>query len=230
MISLTQVTKTYQRGPDIVHALRNLDLDFQRGECAFIMGPSGSGKSTLLHLLGCLDTPTTGSIFFDGTELARLTSNERAEIRRTRVGFVFQRFNQIPNLSAQENVELPLLLAGVSRRQAARTALGALERVALGQRASHRPSELSGGELQRVTIARALINDPDVVLADEPTGSLDVETGSTVISLIRRLATETEACVVVVTHDHDLSTPEDVLVHMRDGRRVDGGTHHRERN
>ncbi|MBU0595893.1 ABC transporter ATP-binding protein [Candidatus Bipolaricaulota bacterium] len=220
MISLENVEKTYRRGANDVRALRGLDLDIPAGAFAIIMGPSGSGKSTLLHLIGCLDTPTAGEIRFDGVDLSRLTSNQRAELRGQRIGFVFQRFNQIPNLSAQENVELPMLLAGTSRAKARRQAQAALEEVGLSARSSHRPAELSGGELQRVTVARALVNDPDVILADEPTGNLDIETGDQVIAMLRKLKTAGKACVVV-THNPDLATPQDFLVYVRDGKRVD---------
>lgn len=184
------------------------------------MGPSGSGKSTLLHLLGCLDTPTAGEILFDGTNLAHLTSNQRAELRGKRIGFVFQRFNQIPNLSAQENVELPMLLAGMTRGKARQRARAVLEQVGLSERSSHRPAELSGGELQRVTVARALVNDPDAILADEPTGNLDSETGDQVISILRRLKDQGKACIVV-THNAELAIPDDLVVYVRDGKRVD---------
>jgi ABC-type lipoprotein export system ATPase subunit len=223
VISLRQVGKTYHHGPNSVHALRELDLEISSGVFTLVMGPSGSGKSTLLHLLGCLDTPTAGEILFDGTNLRRLTSNQRAELRGQRVGFVFQRFNQVPNLSARENVELPLLLAGMPRKQARQRANSALARVGLSERSGHRPAELSGGELQRVTVARALVNDPDVVLADEPTGSLDIVTGDQVISMLRQLKDTGKACIVV-THNADLAMPGDALVYIRDGRRVDSLT------
>ncbi|TFH10690.1 MAG: ABC transporter ATP-binding protein [Candidatus Atribacteria bacterium] len=220
MISLLGVEKTYQRGANQVHALRGLDLEIASSEFTIIMGPSGSGKSTLLHLVGCLDTPSAGQILFEGTDLVQLSSTQRAEFRRRRIGFIFQRFNQIPNLSAQENVELPLLLSGAPRRQAHEQARSALRQVGLAERSSHRPSELSGGELQRVTVARALVNNPDAILADEPTGNLDMETGDQVISMLRHLKDEGRACIVV-THNPELAIPGDSLVYVRDGKRVD---------
>jgi len=220
MISLRKVSKTYQRGSQAVHAVRDLDLDLPFREFSVITGPSGSGKSTLLHLIGCLDTPTAGEIHLGDADLARLSSNQRADLRAQRIGFVFQRFNQISNLSAAENVELPMLLGRVSRSAARRRARAALEQVGLGARVHHRPTELSGGELQRVAIARALINGPDVVLADEPTGNLDSATGEQVISLLKSLKDE-GTTPVVVTHNRDIAATADVLVCMQDGRRAD---------
>jgi len=220
MISVEQVTKTYYRGRNRVEAVRGLDLEIPGGAFSVIMGPSGSGKSTLLHLIGCLDSPTTGEIRFAGTRLSLLSSDQRAQVRGRRIGFVFQRFNQIANLSAQENVELPMLLAGDPRRRARRRAKDMLSWVGLDHRASHRPSELSGGELQRVAIARALANDPDAILADEPTGNLDASTGDHVIALLRKLRDEGKTCVIV-THNLELVSAGDLPVHIRDGVRVD---------
>jgi putative ABC transport system ATP-binding protein len=219
MITLSKVDKTYHRGANEVRAIRGLNLDIPSGVFVVIMGPSGSGKSTLLHLIGCLDTPTAGTIELDGTNLSHLSSNERAELRARKIGFVFQSFNQISNLSAVENVELPMLLAHISRTEARKRAQVALEQVALGERINHRPSELSGGELQRVAVARALVNNPDVVLADEPTGNLDTETGEQVISLLKQLKNEGKT-PIVVTHNPEVATIADFLVCMRDGKRV----------
>jgi len=220
MISLVGVRKSYKRGSKAVHAVRDFDLDISRGVFTIIMGPSGSGKSTLLHLIGCLDTPTAGRIMLEGINLAALSSNERAELRSRRIGFVFQGFHQIANLSAIENVELPMLLSGATRRAARARARAALERVSLGGRIDHRPTELSGGELQRVAIARALINDPDLVLADEPTGNLDTETGQQVTCLLRDLA-GCGSTPIVVTHNPEYAKFAGSLVCLRDGRRVD---------
>jgi putative ABC transport system ATP-binding protein len=220
MITLTRVDKTYYQGATEVRAIQGLDLDIPAGLFTVIMGPSGSGKSTLLHLIGCLDTPTAGNIQLDGTDLSGLSSNERAELRSRRIGFVFQSFNQISNLSAVENVELPMLLAHVPRAEARRRAQAALERVALGERVNHRPAELSGGELQRVAIARALVNNPDIILADEPTGNLDTETGERVISLLKQLKNEGKT-PIVVTHNPEIAAIADFLVYMRDGKRVE---------
>jgi putative ABC transport system ATP-binding protein len=220
MISLRGVYKTYHPGRNEVRAVQGVDLDVPPGVLAVIMGPSGSGKSTLLHLIGCLDTPTAGEIQLDETNLSQLTSNERAELRARRVGFVFQKFNLIPNLSAAENVELPMLLAGVPRGEAHAKARAALEQVDLKERIGHRPSELSGGEQQRVAIARALVNDPDVILADEPTGNLDTETGEQVILLLKELKGQGKTAIVV-THNPEVAAIADFLVFMRDGKRVD---------
>jgi len=220
MISLRGVYKTYHPGPNEVRAVQGVDLDVPSGVLAVVMGPSGSGKSTLLHLIGCLDTPTAGEIELDGTNLSRLSSNERAQLRARRVGFVFQKFNLIPNLSALENVELPMLLAGVSRPEARAKAGVALGRVDLNERTDHRPAELSGGEQQRVAIARALVNEPDVILADEPTGNLDTETGEQVILLLKSLKGQGKSAIVV-THNPEVAAVADFLVFMRDGKRVD---------
>ena len=220
MITLNKVDKTYHRGANEVRAVRGLNLDIPSGVFVVIMGPSGSGKSTLLHLIGCLDTPTAGKIELDGTDLSHLSSNERAELRARKIGFVFQSFNQISNLSAVENVELPMLLANISRAEARRRAQAALEQVALGARINHRPAELSGGELQRVAVARSLVNNPDVVLADEPTGNLDTETGEQVISLLKQLKNEGKT-PIVVTHNPEVATISEFLVCMRDGKRVE---------
>jgi putative ABC transport system ATP-binding protein len=184
------------------------------------MGPSGSGKSTLLHLIGCLDTPTSGDIQLDGTNLSHLSSNERAELRARSIGFVFQSFNQIPNLTAVENVELPMLLGHVSRKEARRKAEVALKRVGLEKRINHRPAELSGGELQRVAIARALVNSPSIVLADEPTGNLDTETGEQVISMLMHFK-DNGKTLIIVSHNPDIGAVADFLVQMRDGVRVE---------
>jgi len=220
MISLRNVHKTYHPGRNEVRAVRGLDLDVPPGVLAVIMGPSGSGKSTLLHLIGCLDTPTAGDIELDGVSLAALSSNERAELRARRVGFVFQKFNLIPNLSAVENVELPMLFGGVSRALARGKARAALERVGLTERAAHRPTELSGGEQQRVAIARAVVNDPDVILADEPTGNLDTETGERVLLLLREWKGQGKT-EIVVTHNPEVASLADFLIFMRDGKRAD---------
>jgi len=220
MIALKNVSKTFERGANTIRAVREIDLEIPFGIFTVIMGPSGSGKSTLLYLIGCLDTPSAGEIWLEGRSLAGLNPNERAELRGQRIGFVFQSFHQISNLSAVENVELPMLLGGTSRAEARGRGRAALERVGLGLRLHHRPNELSGGELQRVAIARALINDPDLVLADEPTGNLDTEAGEQVISILKELKSGGRA-PIVVTHNPEFASRADFLVYMRDGRRVD---------
>lgn len=220
MIELRGVSKTYRRGTHDVHAVRDVDLDIPSGRFTIIMGPSGSGKSTLLYLIGCLDTPTAGSIILDGKDLAKLSSNARARLRGRRIGFVFQSFHLISNLSAVENVELPLLLGGARRAEARRRAQAVLARVGLEARLNHRPTELSGGELQRVAIARALINDPDLILADEPTGNLDTATGAQVFSFLKDLKDGGKTCIMV-THNPAFADEADALVCMRDGRPVE---------
>lgn len=220
MISLRSVQKVYRRGTNEVRAVQELTLDVPDGAFAAVIGPSGSGKSTLLHLIGCLDTPTAGVIELDGMDLSRLSSNERAELRARQLGFVFQKFNLLPNLSAVENVELPLLLAGATRPDARRKAQAALRKVNLEGRMHHRPAELSGGEQQRVAIVRALVNDPRVILADEPTGNLDTETGEQVIRLLKEMKGQGKTAIVV-THNLELAAVADFVVYMRDGRRVE---------
>jgi len=220
MISLRDVHKVYHRGENEVRAVQGLTLDVPDGSFAAVIGPSGSGKSTLLHLIGCLDTPTAGEIELDGMNLSRLSSNGRAELRARRVGFVFQKFNLLPNLSAVENVELPLLLAGSARPDARRRAQAALRQVNLEDRMHHRPAELSGGEQQRVAIVRALVNNPHVILADEPTGNLDTVTGEQVIRLLKELKGQGKTAIVV-THNLEIAAVADFVVYMRDGRRVE---------
>jgi putative ABC transport system ATP-binding protein len=217
MMELQAVTKIYQQGRRSVHALRGVSLRIDAGEYVSIMGPSGSGKSTLLHLLGALDTPTTGRALFHGRDLQSLSDRERSLLRRSRIGFVFQFFNLLPTLTAIENATLPLLLAGQSRRQAQRIALPVLERMGLADRADHFAEELSGGEMQRVAIARALVAEPEVILCDEPTGNLDSRTSCEVLALLRTLPQPGKRTVVVVTHDATAAAYGDRVVHIRDG-------------
>lgn len=218
MIQLEGVSKVYRRGENAVYAIRNIDLEITSGLFVVITGPSGSGKSTLLYLMGCLETPTAGRILLDGKDLASLPSNARAEVRGRGIGFVFQSFHLIPNLSALENVELPMLLRGMKRAAARRLAWDGLEKMGLGNRLGHRPSELSGGEQQRVAIARAIINDPSIVLADEPTGNLDTEAGAQVFALLKQLKNEGRT-PVVVTHNPQFAKEAESLVCLRDGQR-----------
>jgi putative ABC transport system ATP-binding protein len=217
MMELTQVTKLYQQGRREVHALRGVSLRIEAGEFISIMGPSGSGKSTLMHLLGALDTPTSGHVFFQGRPLHSMPDRELALLRRTRIGFVFQFFNLLPTLTAVENVALPLLLAGWRRSKALPPAQEGLERVGLRARASHYPDEMSGGEMQRVAIARALVIDPEAVLCDEPTGNLDSATSTEILRLLRGLPEPGRRSVVMVTHDADAAQYADRLIHIRDG-------------
>ncbi len=219
LIQAQNLVKVYQMGRVEVPALRGVNLEIQRGEYVAIMGPSGSGKSTLMHILGCLDRPTRGSYRLEGHEIAHLDEDQRAEIRKRKVGFVFQQFNLLPRLTAVENVEVPLVYLGVPPRERRRRALALLERVGLAQRAQHRPTEISGGEAQRVAIARALANDPALILADEPTGNLDTRTGQEILSLFRELHQEGRT-IVVVTHDPEVAQEAERIVYLRDGQVV----------
>ena len=217
MMELVEVTKLYQQGRRCVEAVRGVSLTVEPGEFVAIMGPSGSGKSTLMHLLGALDTPTTGKALFLGRDLAAMSDRERSLLRRTRIGFVFQFFNLLPTLTAAENVALPLLLGGLSRGRALGAAAAALERVGLCPRADHFPDEMSGGEMQRVAVARALVTDPDAVLCDEPTGNLDSANSQEILNLLRSLPESGKRSVVMVTHDPTAGAYGDRLVHIRDG-------------
>ena len=203
-------------GETQVHALRGVSLELLPGRFSVIMGHSGSGKSTLMHLAGCLDVPTSGRIEYDGVDLTMLSSRAQADFRSAQVGFVFQKYNLVGNLSALENVALPLLLRGSATKQAHARAAEALEWVGLRDRVRHRPAKLSGGEQQRVAIARALINDPMMILADEPTGNLDTATGGRILELLSRLTTDGKI-VLVVTHNPEIADMADLLVHLRDG-------------
>ena len=219
MIEAQALTKVYPMGGAEVHALRGVSLRVASGGFLALMGPSGSGKSTLMHLLGCLDTPTTGSYRFEGREVATLSDRERARVRSARIGFVFQTFNLLPRFSARENVMLPLLYRkGIGDAQG--RAIGALERVGLGDRVEHRPTELSGGQQQRVAIARALVTDPALILADEPTGNLDRVTGDDIMRLLADLHKEGRT-ILVVTHDPHVAGYAERVLHMLDGRIVD---------
>jgi putative ABC transport system ATP-binding protein len=197
--------------------LRGVSLSVETGEMVAIMGPSGSGKTTLLNILGCLDTPTSGSYYLDGHEIGHLNSRELAKIRGTKIGFIFQNFNLLPYLSAQQNVELGLKYAGGKDYH---RAIEALDRVGLADRAKHRPNELSGGESQRVAIARALVKNPPLILADEPTGNLDSHSGEEIMSIIKELNREQKITLVLVTHDPDIAGYCKHVIHVKDGQRV----------
>ncbi len=218
MMELREVTKLYQQGRRTVHAVRGVSMRVVGGEFVVIMGPSGSGKSTLMHLLGALDTPTTGRALFNDRDLQSMSDKERSLLRRTRVGFIFQFFNLLPTLTAAENVGLPLLLGGQSRKVARGAALAALDRVGLTDRAEHFPEEMSGGEMQRVAVARALITEPEAILCDEPTGNLDSANSREILSLLRSLPEVGRRAVVMVTHDPAAAAYGDRIVHIRDGR------------
>jgi putative ABC transport system ATP-binding protein len=217
MMELIEVTKLYQQGRRVVHAVCGVDLRIDAGEFVSIMGPSGSGKSTLMHLLGALDTPTSGRALFNGQDLRRLSDRQRSLLRRTRIGFVFQFFNLLPTLTAAENVAMPLLLAGESRKSTLLKSAAALERVGLEHRADHFPEEMSGGEMQRVAVARALVTEPEAILCDEPTGNLDSVNAADILRLLRSLPEEGRRSVVMVTHAPEAAAVGDRIVHIADG-------------
>ncbi len=220
LIKIEQVTKIYPLGKSAVRALDGISLTIEKGEYVALMGPSGSGKSTLMHILGCLDTPTTGKYFFNGADTSQLSDNELARLRNKEFGFVFQNFNLLPRLSALANVELPMLYAGVGRKERRRRATELLTMVGLGDRLNHRSNELSGGEMQRVAIARALANSPAVILADEPTGNLDSRTGSEIMHLFDTMAQEGNT-VILVTHDKTVADHARRTIKLKDGKIVE---------
>ena len=217
LIKTENLTKVYNLGKTIVEALRGVTLEIEQGEYVAIMGPSGSGKSTLMHLLGCLDTPTTGKYFFEEKDISSLNDVELAALRNKKVGFVFQTFNLLPRLSALNNVELPLVYGGSNSKLRREKAKVMLERVGLSERMNHRPNELSGGEMQRVAVARALINEPSIILADEPTGNLDSKTGMEIMKLFDTLATERNT-IVLVTHDPNVANHAKRKIRIVDGK------------
>jgi putative ABC transport system ATP-binding protein len=212
-----QVVKTYQTGKDSFQALKGVDFKVQRGELVGVMGPSGCGKTTLLNCLSGLDGVDGGQIWLEGKDLAKMSDKERTNYRARRMGFIFQVYNLLPVLSAVENVELPLLVSGVSPKEARIRAIGALDRVGLAQWAKHRPAELSGGQRQRVTIARSLVNNPALIWADEPTGALDSKTANEIMTLLRELNVRDGLTCVIVTHDPGIGDRCDRVVRMRDG-------------
>ncbi len=215
MIELENITKIYQMGKVDVPALRGITLNIERGEMLAIIGASGSGKSTLMNIIGCLDKPTLGSYILDGADVSRLNDNKLADIRSKKLGFVFQEYNLLSRASAAANVELPLIYSGGSNRR--KRAIEALERVGLGERANHKPTELSGGEQQRVAIARALVNAPEVILADEPTGNLDSAATAEIISIFRELNRD-GITVIMVTHEMDIAEQTRRIVRLYDGK------------
>src|SRR3954464_9549173 len=221
LIQLDEITKIYDSGENAVQALRGVDVAIEKGEFVAIIGPSGSGKSTLMHILGCLDTPTTGKYWLDGEDVAEMSARALARVRNQKIGFVFQTFNLLPRASILKNVELPLLYAGVGREERRERSFKALQRVGLEKRAKHRPNELSGGQRQRVAIARALVNDPSLILADEPTGNLDQKTGSDIIAIFEELAAHDET-IVLVTHDPAIAARTQRRITLVDGEIVEG--------
>jgi len=215
MIRLDAVTKTYRMGRVEVHALRGIDLHVEAGDFVAIMGASGSGKSTLMNIIGCLDVPTTGRYFLDGTDVAKLDDDQLATIRNRKIGFVFQSFNLIPRTTALHNVEMPLIYAGAQNRRP--RALEALEAVGLANRAGHQPTELSGGQQQRAAIARALVTNPAILLADEPTGNLDSVSSVEIMKLLSALNAEHGRTIVLITHERDIAAFARRVVELRDG-------------
>jgi putative ABC transport system ATP-binding protein len=216
VIEIQDIVKNYQVGSVIVRALRSISLSIDKNEYVAIMGPSGSGKSTLMNLIGCLDTPTSGSYSLNGTDVSKMEDNMLAEIRNKEIGFVFQTFNLLPRYSALENVTLPLIYAGIGRAEREKHAIETLQQVGLGDRMTHKPNELSGGQRQRVAIARALVNNPSIILADEPTGNLDSKTSIDIMGLLDDIHRNGNT-VIVVTHEEDIAKHAARIIRLFDG-------------
>jgi putative ABC transport system ATP-binding protein len=217
VIELKDVWKIYKMGEVEVPALRGLNLQVRKGEFLSIMGPSGSGKSTAMNMIGVLDMPSKGHIYLDGTDISTLTESDLAQIRGRKIGFIFQQFNLIPTLSALENVALPMIFQNISRSERLNSARKLLELVELSERMHHKPTELSGGQQQRVAIARSLSNNPEVILADEPTGNLDSETGGTVMDFLKKLHRKEGKTIIMVTHDRNVAKHADRMEYLKDG-------------
>lgn len=220
VIRVEDVTRHYVMGDVVVKALRGVSLDIHYGEMLAIMGPSGSGKSTLMHLIGCLDTPTSGKLFIDETDVSGMNEKQLAGVRNRKIGFVFQQFNLLTKVNVLENVMTPLIYAGIHVKERRRRALEALDNVGLADRVKHRPSELSGGQRQRVAIARALVTDPSIILADEPTGALDTQTGDHILEIFQKINNAGKT-IIMVTHDPEVNAFCRNSIHLRDGKVVD---------
>ncbi|MCA9993562.1 MAG: ABC transporter ATP-binding protein [Ardenticatenaceae bacterium] len=216
MITMQNITKSYEMGTQVVHALRGIDMTIEAGEFVAIMGPSGSGKSTLMNIIGCLDAPNSGTYLLDNIDVSNMSDDEQARVRNRRIGFVFQQFNLLPRTPAIKQVALPLMYAGVRRGERLRRAEAALTKVGLADRMDHRPDELSGGQQQRVAIARALVVEPSIILADEPTGALDTQTGDEILRLFAEL-NEQGITVVMITHDPEVAAKAQREIWIRDG-------------
>jgi putative ABC transport system ATP-binding protein len=217
LVQLRNVSKIYRLGEEEIRALDDVTLDIEAGEFISIIGPSGSGKSTLMHILGCLDSPSKGTIQLDGVMIQNATARELASIRNRKIGFVFQFFNLLPKLNVMQNVELPMIYSGIAGKERRERSMAALEAVGLANRAKHRPSQLSGGQQQRAAIARALVNSPRIVFADEPTGNLDSHTGEAILQLFRKLSEEGRT-IVLVTHDPEIAAVTPRRIEIRDGK------------
>ncbi|PKL78156.1 MAG: macrolide ABC transporter ATP-binding protein [Ignavibacteriae bacterium HGW-Ignavibacteriae-4] len=216
IIDIRNISKVYKMGTQLVHALRDVSVSIDENEYVALMGPSGSGKSTLMNIIGCLDTPSTGTYLFNGTNINELNDNELAEIRNREIGFVFQTFNLLPRASALKNIELPLVYSGVKKYDRIDRAEAALKSVGLEDRMEHKPNELSGGQRQRVAIARALVTAPSIILADEPTGNLDTKTGNDIMKLFQNLW-ESGNTIIVVTHEEEIALHAKRIIRLRDG-------------
>src|SRR6201985_1566915 len=216
LITLKDIGRKYVIGTEVIHALKSVSLTINKGEFVALMGPSGSGKSTLMNILGCLDTPTKGEYILNGINVSHMTDNELAEVRNTEIGFVFQTFNLLPRNTALDNVALPLIYAGINKENRQGRAQKALENVGLGNRVDYTPNELSGGQRQRAAVARALINDPSIILADEPTGNLDTKTSIEIMGLVEDIHAKGNT-IILVTHEEDIALHAHRIVRMRDG-------------
>ena len=221
IIQLQDIRKNYYLGKQTIEVLKGITFDILKNEYVALMGPSGSGKSTLMNILGCLDTPTSGKYILNGKDVSSTSDNDLADVRNNEIGFVFQQFNLLPRLTAVENVALPLVYAGITKKQRTERAMEVLRKVDLVDRSNHKPNEMSGGQNQRVAIARALVNDPSIILADEPTGNLDSHSGKEIVELIERMNSE-GLTLIIVTHDPSIGERARRVIHLRDGEIVDG--------
>ncbi|MBC6109427.1 ABC transporter ATP-binding protein [Pedobacter fastidiosus] len=216
LITIKEIGRKYVIGSEVIHALKSVSLDINKGEFVALMGPSGSGKSTLMNILGCLDTPSSGTYILNGTNVSQMSDDALAEVRNKEIGFVFQTFNLLPRSTSLDNVALPLIYAGASKKDRDARAAKALENVGLGNRMDHKPNELSGGQRQRVAVARALINNPSIILADEPTGNLDTKTSIEIMALLEEIHGKGNT-IILVTHEEDIAQHAHRIVRMRDG-------------